>query len=188
MMEWFVWVRVLRLRSGCVSRIAALIFRRARVAFVTSCAKTRFFLPSARQQGPPRLTQRGCRGKSARGEQANQSVQRFHPPNPGKITNNQPSPPNPEGHSVPGGRFCHRRAILSPEGDSVSGGRFRQSPPAVLLNPSTIPPSLDKNTLPTPGTCAVSTLHRQKHSPNTAKPPQYRPKFPSREGATTPGG
>lgn len=168
-MEWFVWVRVLRLRSGCVSRIAALIFRRARVFLVTSCAETRFFLPSARQQGPPRLTQRGCRGKSARGEQANQSVQRFHPPNPGKITNNQPSPPNPEG-------------------DSVSGGRFRQSPPAVLLNPSTIPPSLDKNTLPTPGTCAVSTLHRQKHSPNTAKPPQYRPKFPSREGATTPGG
>ena len=57
-----------------------------------------------------------------------------HPPNPGKITNNQPSPPNPEG-------------------DSVTRGRFHKSPPAVLLNPSTIPPSRDKTTLPIPAKC-----------------------------------
>ena len=36
--------------------------------------------------------------------------------------------------------------------------------------------------------CAVFTLPRQNHPPNTAKPLQYRPQFPSREGATAPGG
>ena len=35
------------------------------------------------------------------------------PPNPGKTTKNQPSPPNREGDTVPGGRFCSRRVILA---------------------------------------------------------------------------
>ena len=158
-MEWFVWVRVLRLRSGYVSRIAALIFRRARVFLVTSCAETRFFLPSARQQGPPRLTQRGCRGKSARGEQANQSVQRFHPPNPGKITNNQPSPPNPEGHSVPGGRFCRRR-VISPK------------PTTSFIK------SLNHSTLPRQKHPPNSRHVRRLHPPKTKPPSQYHQTAP----------
>ena len=43
----------------------------------------------------------------------------YRPPNPGKTTKNQPSPPNPEGDSVAGGRFCTRRVTLSPEGTST---------------------------------------------------------------------
>lgn len=42
------------------------------------------------------------------------------PPNPGKTTKNQPSPPNQEGDLVSEGSFCPRRAILHQEGDSVS--------------------------------------------------------------------
>ena len=43
-------------------------------------------------------------------------------------------------------------------------------------------------TLPIPGIRAVSTLPRQNHPPKTGKTLQLRPHFPSREGATAPGG
>ena len=93
----------------------------------------------------------------------------FHPPNPdpGFVLllppshpsgMTQPSPPNPEGNFAPGGSFC-------------------QTPPAVLINPLTIPPSTDSSTLPI-----------------RAKPPKSSPPHRTRrvirllEGDFTPGG
>ena len=90
--------------------------------------------------------------------------EQFHPPQtkpPSQSSQNpqtKPSPPNPEGNFAPGGSFC-------------------QTPPAVLINPLTIPPSTDSSTLPI-----------------RAKPPKSSPPHRTRrvirllEGDFTPGG
>ena len=70
-------------------------------------------------------------------------------------------------------------------------GRRTNFPPHRQLSdtsPGNHDPYCNISTLQISGSCAISTLPRQNHPPNTGKSPQYRPQFPSRKGATAPGG
>ncbi len=102
--------------------------------------------------------------------------------------------------------LCSRARPRSSFTEPARHGR-RPTPPPQLpstqpgnrTSSATFPPSQDKTTLPhlqLPGIYPTNnthlrstfTLRRQNHPRKTGKTPQFRAQFPSREGATAPGG